>query len=98
MDGQRLGCNRVGILERGKMKVKYEDIQYNMFHYSAIALETAIKYYDREIDTQFLKRIAKTTVEAFLEFYEIDNKKSAMEKDMRQYLKVKLYVMENKQK
>ena len=69
------------------MKISYKQIKENIKHNCSISLETAIKYYDGEIDTQFLNKIAKTTVEGFQEFYEIDMRKSVMVGDMKHYLK-----------
>lgn len=74
------------------MKVKYEHIRHDMFLNCKVALETAIKYYGREIDKQFLKRIAKRTVGDFMEFYEIDNSRYKMERDMLWYLIGKLSI------
>ena len=79
------------------MKVKYKDIKHDMFLNCAVALETAIKYYDGEIDKQFLNKIAETTVENFQEFYEIDMRKSVMVEDMRWYLKGKLFILEEQE-
>lgn len=75
------------------MKVKYEDIRHDMFLNCKAALKTALKY-DREIDKELLKGIAKRTVGAFMEFYEIDNTKYKMERDMWWYLKGKLSISE----
>ena len=82
MDGQRLDCNRVGILERRKMKVKYEDIRRDMLANCLRYLRFAFNNVN-EVSEEFIKKIARNEVENFMEFYEITGvRPSAMMVDM----------------
>ena len=56
MDGQRLDCNRVGILERRKMKVKYEDIRRDMLANCLRYLRFAFNNVN-EVSEEFIKKL-----------------------------------------